>query len=95
MKKFDMFSKVDKTAFSVGTLNNEIDNRDYWLSKSPKKRLQASDLYGKHFMAIPALPQDFKEFLKLLNSPQLKYLLTDGYAMGDYGHPCATADMDV
>lgn len=46
-------------------------------------------------MAIPSLPQDFKEFLKLLNSQQVKYLLIGGYAVGYYGYPRATADMDV
>ncbi len=46
-------------------------------------------------MAIPALPKDFKEFLKLLNSRHVKYLLIGGYAVGYYGYPRATADMDV
>ena len=46
-------------------------------------------------MAIPSLPQDFKEFLKLLNSQHVKYLLIGGYAVGYYGYPRATADMDV
>lgn len=52
-------------------------------------------LYDKQFMAIPALPKDFKEFLKLLNSRHVKYLLIGGYAVGYYGYPRATADMDV
>ena len=46
-------------------------------------------------MAIPSLPKDFKEFLKLLNSQHVKYLLIGGYAVGYYGYPRATADMDV
>ncbi len=54
MKEFDIFSKVDKTAFSVGTLNHDIDDRDYWLSKSPEERLRAIELirqtiYGYSF----------------------------------------------
>ncbi|MCL4479270.1 MAG: hypothetical protein M1381_09280 [Deltaproteobacteria bacterium] len=54
MKEFDIFSKVDKTAFSVGTLNHDIDDRDFWLSKSPEERLRAIELirqtiYGYSF----------------------------------------------
>jgi len=41
------------------------------------------------------IPQDFKDFLKLLNSHGVKYLLIGGYAVGYYGYPRATADMDI
>lgn len=46
-------------------------------------------------MATIHLPQDFKEFLKLLNDHQVEYLLVGGYAVGYYGYPRATADMDI
>jgi predicted nucleotidyltransferase len=41
------------------------------------------------------LPLDFKEFLQLLNSHKVEYLLIGGYVVGYYGYPRATADMDV
>lgn len=41
------------------------------------------------------LPPDFKEFLRLLNAGQVEYLLIGGYAVGYYGYPRATVDMDV
>jgi predicted nucleotidyltransferase len=41
------------------------------------------------------LPPDFKEFLQLLNSNNVEYLLIGGYAVGYYGYPRATADMDI
>jgi len=41
------------------------------------------------------LHQDFKEFLRLLNSHQVEYLLVGGYAVGHHGYPRATGDMDV
>ena len=41
------------------------------------------------------LPQDFKDFLKLLNSAGVEYLLIGGYAVGFHGYPRATADMDI
>jgi predicted nucleotidyltransferase len=46
-------------------------------------------------MATIHLPPDFKEFLQLLNSHQVEYLLIGGYAVGYYGYPRATVDMDV
>lgn len=46
-------------------------------------------------MAIIRLPPDFKEFLNLLNSHQVEYLLIGGYAVGYHGYPRATADMDL
>ena len=41
------------------------------------------------------LPQDFKDFLKLLNANDVHYLLIGGYAVGYYGYPRATHDMDI
>lgn len=46
-------------------------------------------------MAMTHLPRDFKEFLKLLNANKVEYLLIGGYAVGYYGYPRATADMDI
>jgi hypothetical protein len=41
------------------------------------------------------LPQDFKEFLSLLRSHGVEYLLIGGYAVGYHGYPRATGDMDI
>jgi hypothetical protein len=41
------------------------------------------------------LHRDFKDFLKLLNSHKVKYLLVGGYAVGFHGYPRATADLDL
>ncbi|MCH8851352.1 MAG: nucleotidyltransferase [Planctomycetes bacterium] len=41
------------------------------------------------------LPPDFSEFLKLLNSRDVRYLLVGGYAVSFYGTPRATGDIDV
>jgi predicted nucleotidyltransferase len=46
-------------------------------------------------MAIPSLADDFKEFLKSLNSNSVEYLLIGGYAVGVYGHIRATNDLDI
>src|SRR6185436_13936946 len=46
-------------------------------------------------MATIRLPRDFSEFLKLLNSRGVEYLLIGGYAVNYYGFSRATADMDI
>lgn len=46
-------------------------------------------------MARIELHPDFRDFLKLLNSHNVEYLLVGGYAVGYYGYPRATGDMDV
>lgn len=41
------------------------------------------------------LPKDFSEFLKLLNSKQVEYLLIGGWAVGFYGYPKSTGDLGI
>ena len=46
-------------------------------------------------MGEQLLPDDFKEFLKLLTEHAVEYLLIGGYAVGYHGYLRATADMDI
>src|SRR2546430_14678901 len=46
-------------------------------------------------MAIPALARDFKEFLKLLNSNSVEYLLIGGDAGGIYCHVRGPHDLGI
>ncbi len=46
-------------------------------------------------MATILLPRDFNEFLKLLNSYEVRYLIVGGYAVNFHGYPRATGDIDV
>lgn len=46
-------------------------------------------------MGTIRLARDFKEFLQLLRSEGIRYLLVGGYAVGHYGHPRATGDLDI
>ncbi|MCD4655423.1 hypothetical protein K8T06_15995 [bacterium] len=41
------------------------------------------------------LARDFREFLKLLNSNKISYLLIGGYAVAYHGYPRTTNDMDI
>ena len=40
------------------------------------------------------LPEDFKDFIRCLNSNDVRYLLVGGWAVGIYGNPRATKDID-
>ena len=40
------------------------------------------------------LPDDFKDFIRCLNSNNVRYLLVGGWAVGLYGNPRATKDID-
>jgi hypothetical protein len=46
-------------------------------------------------MGTTLLPPDFKDFLKLLNSKSVRYLLIGGYAVAYHGYSRATANMDL
>ena len=39
--------------------------------------------------------RDFNEFLQLLNSHKVRYLIIGGYAVAFHGHPRFTKDLDV
>lgn len=41
------------------------------------------------------LPEDFKEFLRLLRASEAEHLLVGGYAVGFYGYPRPTGVMDI
>lgn len=41
------------------------------------------------------LPPDFKEFLRLLQDHNVEYLLIGGFAVGFYGYPRATSDINI
>ena len=41
------------------------------------------------------LPEDFKEFIALLNEYQVKYLIVGGYAVGFHSRPRFTNDIDI
>jgi len=45
-------------------------------------------------MAPRPLPVDFREFIDFLNAHDVKYLLVGGWAVGLYGNPRATKDID-
>lgn len=41
------------------------------------------------------LPEDFREFIELLNAQKVKYLIVGGYAVGFHSRPKFTNDLDI
>lgn len=41
------------------------------------------------------LPDDFRDFLSILNEKQVRYLIVGGWALGVHGYVRATGDMDI
>src|SRR4051812_28029940 len=64
-------------------------------ARRPRNAWRPLNSSGRSSMATIRLPHDFKEFLQLLNSEGVKYLLVGGYAVAYYGYARATGDMDV
>jgi predicted nucleotidyltransferase len=44
---------------------------------------------------VTKLPRDFKDFLRLLSSHQVEYLVIGGYAVAHHAYPRPMADFDV
>jgi hypothetical protein len=44
---------------------------------------------------FPMLSRDFKEFVELLNSNSVEYLIVGGYALAVHGQPRYTGDLDI
>jgi len=36
--------KIDKSAFSIGSIHDGGDEKEYWQSKSPRERIQAIEI---------------------------------------------------
>jgi hypothetical protein len=45
-------------------------------------------------MAQKPLPEDFRDFIESLNSNKVEYILIGGWAVGLYGNPRTTKDID-
>ena len=45
-------------------------------------------------MALKPLPEDFRDFIESLNSNKVEYILIGGWAVGLYGNPRTTKDID-
>jgi hypothetical protein len=64
----DKLFAMDRTAFSVGSINEESDEKAYWQTKSPRERMMVVEYlrqvaYG--YDPVTARLQRYVEFAKL------------------------------
>lgn len=64
-------------------------------TRAPVPNDSTTSSYSAGSTMAPELPEDFREFLNLLRSHGVEYLLIGGYAVGYHGFPRATGDMDI
>ena len=81
--------RIDKTVISVAQLRDAGDEKAYWRSRTAGERLNAIEQQRRMVYGEIELHPDFKDFLKLLNSRGVEYLVVGGYAVGYYGYPRA------
>ncbi|MCA1637358.1 MAG: hypothetical protein LC768_03320 [Acidobacteria bacterium] len=90
--------KLEKNAVQIFSSFVEADDADkrFWHDQTARQRLEALELCVKVRMGMKIqIPKDFREFLKLLKENEVEYLLIGGYAVGYYGYPRPTGDMDI
>lgn len=87
--------RLDRSAFSVGKLSDPSNDVGYWLTRTPEERLARWNTCEGWLMDTMPLPPDFKEFLRLLNSARIEYLVVGGYAVAFHGYPRPTGDLDI
>ena len=77
------------------SLNDSSEEDAFWRSRSHEERLNGIETNRRLVYGHRASSRLQRYFLKLLNSLEVEYLLVGGYAVGFYGYPRATADMDI
>jgi len=60
----------------------------------PLKNVFSTCFFFANLIMDRKLPNDFREFLRLLHAYGVKYLLVGGWAVGMHGYPRATNDID-
>lgn len=65
------------------------------IPRHPNTASSPWNCFAKLTMATTQIPPDFKDFLTLLNSHHVEYLLIGGYAVAYHGYPRTTGDIDI
>jgi len=63
-------AKVDRTAFSTGSLLDASDEKAYWLSKTPYERLRATELMRQIVYGYDPSTCRLQRVLEIAQRPQ-------------------------
>ncbi|MCP4351920.1 MAG: hypothetical protein GY795_41180 [Desulfobacterales bacterium] len=61
--------RMDKTAFSVSSLDDESDEKQYWLSKSPTERIYAVEMLRQMVYGYDPLTERLQRFFETAELP--------------------------
>ncbi len=61
--------RMDKTAFSVGSLDDESDEKQYWLSKTPTERIYAVEMLRQMLYGYDPLTARLQRFFETAELP--------------------------
>ncbi len=86
---------LDRSAFSVGRFQDDDSQVDYWLAQPAEQRLAALELLRESYNPDAYAAQRLRGFLRLLNEPNVRYLVIGGYAVAYHGYPRYTGGLDV
>ena len=69
MNKKDAWPKMDKRAFSVVSLDDEPDEKEYWLSKTPQERLAALELLRQIMYGYDPVTARIERVIEFIDAP--------------------------
>ncbi|MCP4344632.1 MAG: hypothetical protein GY795_03775 [Desulfobacterales bacterium] len=61
--------RMDKTAFSVSSLDDESDEKQYWLSKTPTERIHAVEMLRQMLYGYDPLTARLQRFFEIAELP--------------------------
>lgn len=92
----ERFERIDRSAIKITTLHDRTNDYTFWISRSPEERLAALEfLRQQHITSTHNVQQRLQRALQLLNDHAVEHLLVGGYAVGFYGYPRYTRDLDI
>jgi len=57
--------KIDRSAFSIGSIHDCGDEKAYWLSKSPQERIEAMEIMRKIIYGYNPATERLQRFLEI------------------------------
>lgn len=90
----DILSPRIKRIATVYESGQEPSPAVYWKTRPPDERI-AAVIATVSLMSDLRLTLDMLEFVGYLNEYNVRYLVVGGYALGFYGHPRFTKDLDI
>ena len=62
----DFSTRLDRTAFSIGRLDSDSDEKEYWLSRSPDERLRAVEFLRQVAYGYDPATERLQRFLEVV-----------------------------